>query len=482
MSWLLDVCVRGSMILRTLFLIITSAKLRIMILCGWLSLAIFFNPTIVYADGAGQLQSVTTTVKQTVLSTLETNPRIAEIQQNRTAVSKDLEQTQGRYYPRVDLEAGLGTDQHSDALTRTIGVDNEWDNRTEASIALVQPLYQGGEIRNNVLVQSSKLESAVQRLFDNVEAVALDSIIAHMEVWRQRNLLNLSNKNVTAHQKIVDHIQERQRAGVGSTADVYQANGRLALTRTSLLQTTADLQSALANYYQVVGRHPGDLELAEIIWHYLPKGIEDALRKAEVCNPKLAAFAADIDAAQYEVDARKANFLPRINLELSSTYRNQVEGSQTYEQNNAAMVRARWNLFKGGSDRAARESAVARKRQTLLARNDEYNRIVEQVTDTWTRYTIAGEQIQTYTDAVNYNRQTRTAYQEQFLVGQRSLLDLLDAENELFQSSSQLITSKVNEIIATYRLSTLTGCLIRSLDIDPEQFQMRPGESSCCSQ
>lgn len=468
--------------LEPLFLLIPWAKLRILILSGWLSLAIFFTPAVAQAVSAGQTQPNLTTAKQSVVSTLETNPRIAELKQNRAAVSKDLEQTQGRYYPRLDLEAGIGTDQHSDVFTREIGIDNEWDNRTEASIALVQPLYHGGEIRNNVLVQSSKLESAEQRVFDNAEAVALDAIIAHMEVWRQRNLLDLSKKNVAEHQEIVDHIQERQRAGVGSTADVYQANGRLALTRTSLLQTTADLKSALANYFQVVGQHPGDLELANIIRPYLPKGIEDALSRAEACNPKLRAFAADIDAAQHEIDVRKANFLPRINLELSSTYRNQVESSQSYEQNNAAMVRARWNLFKGGSDTAARESAEARKRQTLLARNNEYNQIIEQVSDTWARYTIAGEQIRTYADAVKYNRQTRTAYQEQFLVGQRSLLDLLDAENELFQSSSQLITARINEIIASYRLSTLTGCLIRSLDINPELFQINPSEATCCSQ
>lgn len=447
-----------------------------------MGLVLIFGSTLVYAADPGREPVSPSSIQASVISTLESNPRIAELKQNRAAVRKDLEQTQGRYYPSVDLDVGFGTDNHSDALTRETGIDGEWDDRTEASISLVQPLYHGGEIKNTVQVQSAKLESAEQRVLDNAEAVALDAVIAHLETWRQRHLLDLSKTNVTAHQEIVDHIQERQRAGAGSIADVFQANGRLALTRTSLLQAKADLESALANYYRVVGQYPGKLELAKDFRRHLPKGKEDALRKAETCNPKLAAFAADLKAAQYEIDVRKSNFLPRINLELSSTYHKQVESSQTYEHNNAAMVRARWNLFKGGSDTAARESSEARKRQTLFARNDEYNQIEEQIADTWSRYKIAGEQIRTYADALKYSRQTRTAYQEQFVLGQRSLLDLLFAENEFFQSSSKLITARVNEKIASYRLLALTGCLIRSLDIDPEKFQISHNATTCCHQ
>lgn len=445
-----------------------------------IGLVFIFGSGLGYAADDGRELVSPSSIQASVISTLESNPRIAELKQNRAAVRKDLEQTQGRYYPSLDLDVGFGTDSHSDGLTRETGRDDDWDDRTEASISLVQPLYHGGEIKNTVQVQFARLESAEYRVFDNAEAVALDAVIAHVEVWRQRKLLDLSNQNVVAHQEIVDHIQERQRAGAGSTADVFQANGRLALTLTSLLQVKADLKSALANYYRVVGRHPEKLELAKNFRQYLPKGKEDALSKAETCNPKLAAFAADLKAAQHEIDVRKSNFLPRINLELSSTFQNQVESSQNFEHNNAALVRARWNLFKGGSDTAARESAEARKRQTLFARNAEYDQIAEQIYDTWSRYKIAGEQIQTYVNAVKYNQQTRTAYQEQFVLGHRSLLDLLSAENELFQSSSKLITARVNEKIASYRILALTGCLIRSLDIDPEQFQISRNATTCC--
>lgn len=448
---------------------------------GMLCVAIISGPALCFADSTGQTTPTETSVQASVIATLNTNPRLAELKQNRTAVQKDLAQTQGRYYPRVDLNLGAGTDSHSDALTRSQNTQGDWDGRTEASMFLVQPLYQGGELDSSVRVQSAKVESADKRVWDNAEALALDAAIAHLESWRQRRLLELSNQNLAAHQEILNNIQERQRAGAGSMADVLQASGRLTLTLTSQLQIKADLEAALANYRRVAGRNPGKLELPIDFRSHLPNDKEDALRRAETCNPKLAAFAADIKISQYEVDVRKSFFLPRVNLELSSTYRDHVESSETYEQNNAAMVRLRWNLFNGGSDSAARESAEARKLQTLLARQDQYNQIVEQVNDTWNRYTIAGKLIKTYLEAVKYNRETLEAYKQQFVVGQRSLLDVLGAENELFLSSGQLITARINEIIAAYRLLALSGCLIRSLDIDLAPFEIAGAAGACCT-
>lgn len=447
----------------------------------WLCLSLLLISDVDLANSAERIASNTTTVQTSVIFTLETNPRLAELKQNRTAVQKDLAQTQGRYYPRVDVKIGVGTDQHSDALSRSEDRQNEWDNRNEASISLVQPLYQGGEVDATVQSQTSKVESADKRVLDNAEALALDAIIAHLESWRQRRLLELSDQNMAAHKEILNHIKERQRAGAGSSADVSQAYGRLTLTRTSQIQIGADLEAALANYHRVTGRFPGKLGLPREFRAYLPLNRDDALDRAENCNPKLAALAADIKTAQYEIDIRKSSFLPKVDLEVSSTYRDNVESATEYSHNNAAMVRARWNLFNGGSDVAARESAVARKKQTLLARKDQYNQIAEQVHDTWNRYAIATDQIKTYMEAVEYNRQTLEAYKQQFVVGQRSLLDVLDAENELFQSSGHLITARVNERVAAYRVLALTGCLLRSLGIDLTQYEISSVAAECCT-
>lgn len=439
---------------------------------------IFLYGTVRAADTPKTNDSVS--VKQSVVSTLETNPRLSEIKQNREAVDRELRQSKGRYYPRVDAEVAYGTDQHSDETTRDLGTANEFDDRTEASILLVQPLYQGGELKSSVAAQSAKLESADKRVLDNAEALALDAIIAHLEVWRQNRLLDLTNRNVAAHRKILTNIGERQRAGAGSSADVMQANGRLSLTLSSQYQIEADVKTARANYLRVVGHLPGRVALPKEFRAFLPDTEAQIIRRVESCNPKLMAYAADIRSAEYEIDVKKSNFLPKVNLEVGHTYYDKVEGAQSYSQNTAAMVRARWNLYNGGSDVAARDAALARRLQVAEVRRNQHDMIIEQVKETLSRYKAAGERIQAYASAVEYNRQTSDAYQQQFILGQRTLLDVLDAENELFQTSGQLITSKVNEMIAGYRLLALMGCLLRSLDIDAGNYGVAGAPADCC--
>lgn len=455
-------------------------------LCSTLSMAglVFFltvgsRPDLCTADARTPAEGAG--IEASVTSTLEGNPRLMEIKRNRDAVQKDLEQTKGRYYPRLDLNVGYGTDSHSDAGTRSRDEENEFDARTEASLTLVQPLYQGGETRSLVEKQTANLDSVDYRVYDNAESLALDAIIAHLEVWRQRRLLDLTEQNIKTHEKILDHIEERQRAGAGSSADVVQTQGRLALTRSSRAQIAGELERARVNYHRVVGRYPGKLQLPENYRLLAPTGADAAVEKARVCNPKLAAFAADIRAAKSEIGVKKSSFLPKISFELSSTYEDQVESSTTYSHNNAAMIRARWNLFNGGSDKAAREAASSRKLQLVSGRQDQYQKIEEQIRQTWSQYQISGQQVKTYGDAVRYNKQTRDAYQQQFIVGQRSLLDVLDSENELFQSSGQLVTANVNETLSVYRLLALSGCLLGSLDLDPAAYGLADRPRTCCN-
>lgn len=416
-----------------------------------------------------------------VQTTLENNPRLLELKQNREAVKKDLKQTKGRHYPRVDLSAGYGTESHSDATTRSQGTEDDFDPRSEASLTLVQPLYQGGETRGLVEKQTAKLDSINHRVYDNAESLALDAVIAHLEVWRQRRLLDLTEQNIKTHETILDHIEERQRAGAGSSADVVQTKGRLALTRSSRARIAGDLESARVNYYRVVGRYPEKLQLPGNFRLLAPSSADEVIEAAQQCNPKLATLSADIRAAKSDIDVCKSNFWPKVNLELSSTYQDQVESSTTYSHNNAAMIRARWNLFNGGSDAAARDAASARKRQLAASRKDKYQQIEEQIRDTWSQYQISGQQTKIFTNAVRFNKRTRDAYQQQFVVGQRSLLDVLDSENELFQTSGQLITAEVNEIVAVYRLLALSGCLLSSLDVDAQSYGLAKVSDNCCS-
>jgi adhesin transport system outer membrane protein len=405
-------------------------------------------------------------IARSVTATLERSPRLMAIKANRDAVAQDREQVRGEYLPQVDLALGYGTDSHSDVGTRAIDEEYDFDERTEASIILVQPLFHGGDIKRRVAVETERQASAEMRVMDNAEALALDAIIAHLEVWRQRELLGLTDRNAGAHRSILAQVEERTQSGAGSIADVIQIKGRLALILSSRAGILADQAAAEANYHRLTGNRPGKLHLPVDHQELLPESRATVLANARRNNPKMAALSADIRAAAQEVEVRKASFLPRINFEMSSTYRDGEESNTDYTHNNAIMVRARWNLYNGGSDLAAREAAAARKRQLSSDRQNQYELLVEEIDATWSQHQAALDQSESYAEAVSFNDQTRSAYAEQFVVGQRSLLDLLDAENEFFHSTAQLLTTQINEMIAVYRLLALSGELLDKLGIN----------------
>lgn len=413
-----------------------------------------------------------TTVKlsDTVTTALEYSPRLQVLQANQEAIGFERDRAKGGYYPQVDVAFGYGVEAHSDEITRPEGVENHFYDRLEGSILLSQLLYDGKETRSLVEIEEAKLASAGYRTFDNAEAIALDAIIAHMEVYRQRELVGLAQMNVDDHLKVLNKLEERQEAGAGSIADVDQTQARLARAYASQALLQAKLKTAEANYQRVVGKLAGDVEFFNVPPDLRPKSLDEAVQQTVENNPKTLALDANVDEASKRVELSKSNFLPKIHAELGSRYTDQAESSETYEHNNQAMVRVRWNIFNGHSDVADRKAAMARKMQAASNRDDQRDAVVEETRATWAELEAAREQIVSLGDAVSYNQKTLESYVKQFEVGQRTLLDVLDVHNEKFQSLGLLVTAKTNEVVATERLLALTGKLNASLQIDEKLY------------
>jgi adhesin transport system outer membrane protein len=421
-------------------------------------------------------QDTTVKLVDTVTTALEYSPRLQVLEANQEAIGYERDRAQGGYYPQVDVAFAYGIEAHSDRLTRdgnvtqSGGREHNFYDRLEGSIRLSQLLYDGKETRSLVEIEEAKLVSAGYRTFDNAEAIALDAIIAHMEVFRQRELVGLAEKNVNDHLEILDKLEERQEGGAGSIADVDQTQARLARAYASLAETQAGLKSAEANYQRYVGKLAGEIEFFVVPPGIVPRSLDEAVKQTAERNPKTLALDANIDEADRRIELSKSNFLPKVHAELSSSYEDQVESSDTYEHNNQAMMRLRWNIFNGHSDVADRKAAMSRKLQAAAQRDDQRDMVIEETRTTWAELESARKQVVSFGDALNYNQKTLDSYLKQFNVGQRTLLDVLDAHNEKFQSAGLMITAKTNEVIAAERLLALTGKLNESLQIDPQLY------------
>ncbi len=411
-----------------------------------------------------------TMLRDTVLATLRQHPALQALAKSRDAAKQDYAQARGGFFPRLDASAQYGAESYSDAATRRINKENEFSERTDASLTATQLLWDGQGTVSRVDAADAALRSVRSQYVDAADSLGLDAIIAHVSVYRQRLLLSLAQDNVVEHEDILASMEERERVGAGSLADVTQTRGRLARAKTTLSSTRNDLNTAVANYYRLTGTAPADLG-AVALPDALPATVDAAVDETMHRNPKLTTLMAEVDRAVQVIRQNESNYYPEVKLKASSGYTDNADSSETFTKKNQLMVTMDWNLFNGGSDVAGVRAAKERKVSAELNLRDTRDALMEEVTASWSQFEAAKEQVGLYEQAADYNRQTRDMYLQQFTVGQRSLLDVLDAENELFNTQGQLITAQMNVVIGGFRLLTLNGSILESMGIDRKAYE-----------
>jgi len=405
------------------------------------------------------------TIEEVVRLTLASNPQIGIVASNREQIDEELRQARGLYLPQVDVAYGIGEEWTNNNTTRTAGTGTVSLLRQDLSATIKQRVFDGFETDSRVAREKSRAVSAARRVYENSEFLALDAIGAYLEVVRQRELLTLSQDLVGVHERILGQIQQRVRGGAGSNADVTQTQARLTRARATVAQTTNDLRDGEALYARIVGQYPDELKRPAVPAAALPANLDAALEATRGGNPTTKIFEADVDAAEAEVRIAEAPFYPQVNVEAETLHTNHANGVDAWAWDARVMLRLRLNLFRGGIDRANRQEALAvvaeqknRRYSALLSANEETRR-------SHAALLASGERKRNLAESVQFNLATRDAYQQQFTVAQRTLLDVLDAENEVFVARGQLVSAEFNEMRASYRLIAVTGTLLKTLGV-----------------
>ncbi len=426
--------------------------------------------TALLFPGAMSAQAVS--LNEAIELAISTNPDIGIVVSNREAVDEELKQARGLYLPQIDLAAGIGREATNDRTTRgrSAGTGSTlYLTRQEASITLQQRIFDGFETDSTINREKARVESAANRVHENAEFLALDVIGAYVEVLRQRELVRLAETNLRVHLGILDSLKQRLAGGGGSRADVAQTEARSARARATLTQTLNDLRDSEAAYTRIIGQFPDQLEAPEFPEGVLPGDLDEAVSLAGTNNPTTKIFEADVRTANAEISLAEVPFYPTVTLEAESEYNDGRDGIQTYEFNNQVMLRLRWNLFRGGIDRANRQEQLSRLAESKNRRLRSFLGAQQEMRQSWFALEASRQRVEDLADSVKFNMETRDAYRQQFEVAQRTLLDVLDAENELFVSSGQLVSAQTNELLASYRILAVGGMLMGTLNIAPPQ-------------
>lgn len=436
------------------------------------------------------LSAQSQTLEQAVAHTLDTNPDLRVAFNRFKAREEQVNQAIAGYMPTVDITGGYGYEQTDSVSTRrrkNVGdVDSNGVaelNRGEFGVSLKQMLFDGFYTSSEVDRYSFEASADQWALLAAAEDMALDVSKVYLNYLRTEEVLKLAEKNLNSHKEIYEQIKQRTDSGLGSTADLSQISGRLARANANVISARNNFLDAKAQFIRVVEVEPVDLIQPVPDADMLPKDLSSGLVVAQENHPILKSAANDIRAAENERSSVQANYYPQVSLELNGNWNNDVGGEDGvsvipsqdvggYSNDIVAMVRVRYNLFAGGKD-LAREKETAYKLGEAKEINQRAQReVVEGVNLAWNAFEMLAPQKQYIRDHVIAAKDTQSAYAQQFNLGQRSLLDLLDTENELFEARKDYLQAEYDEITAKYRVLNSTGRLLDSLKVTrPEAWR-----------
>ncbi len=419
---------------------------------------------------------VAVSLKQTVDAVLANHKSLKSIQENREVARHELDASRAGYGPRLDLTGSTGLTNRSDVSTRPTGKSRYIYGTGQVQLLLTQPIWDGFATRSRVRSSESLLRSVSSRVIDNATTLALDGIIAHVDlIWRRKNL-QLATKNVNTHKRILALTRDREAEGAEVLANVTQTQGRLVSAQSTLEDNRSSLMQGEASYRRLTELPvPGSLGIVKQPFKMFATQ-EEVIALAKENNPKIIAYLEDITTAQANKELTDSAFHPVINIETGPSYSNygyQYAGEE-YTMSYDVNATMRWNLYNSGADIAASKASAARVRE---ARHTAYSFLDDlklDIQNSWIDYRTAITQLAIHRKAIAFNIQTRDAYMEQYLIGQRTLLDVLDAESELYNSEVQAVTAQANILISTYRLYALSGLLLPELNITADSVLIKP--------
>ncbi len=402
------------------------------------------------------------TLSEAMQRALDVHPEVQAGINSRMSADYQLKAAKGGYLPKVDLLAGYGREGSDNTTTR--GQGDHWKTMTrgESSLRLQQMVFDGFATSSEVARQQATVNSRAYSLLGTSERTALDAAQVYIDVIQRQEMVRLAENNLKSHQRIYDQISLRSSRGVGRLADQDQAEARLAQARNNLITEQTNLADARTNFYSVVGIDPVDLSEPAGLAGQLPADIAEARQTLLANSPILRSAESDVAAAEKQYDAAKSFFYPRFDAELSRGADNDLDGQNGHVNEWQAMLRMRYNLFAGGSNKADLESKAYQINQALDIRNNALRVLNEDLGLSMNALANAREQIPIAQQYVDYSTRVRESYQKQFSIGERTLLDLLDSENELFTASRRLVEIRYVELFTQYRIKATIGELLKS--------------------
>ena len=398
------------------------------------------------------------TLPEAVTRAIERFPELRITSARQRATQEQIGQARGPLYPSIDASIGAGRETSDNNSTRATGSQASLTRR-EAEVTLTQLLFDGGQVNNDVR-RSAGFEHARA-----AEDVAQRTALAYFEVQRLRALAALAIDNVAAHERTFYQIKLLADSGAGRQADATQALSRLALAQSALLAARAQARQAEVALQHLVGIEPGALSAAAPLADRLPRTLDAALERGAATHPGILAAQRSVEAALAERESVRGRLGPRLTLEAGATHQRNLDGLRGLNADQFAMLRLRYNLFRGGADEARIREAEARVDETTAQLALTREELARDLRGIWSTLELDRARLPELEAHARATLGVVDAYRAQFRIGQRTLLDVLNAESERFNARGSAVSAAFAIAGGEVRLLGATGALLAALDI-----------------
>jgi TolC family type I secretion outer membrane protein len=398
------------------------------------------------------------TLNEALVNAYAGNPTLGAERARQRATDEQTAQALSGWRPRIDAGADVAV-QKTDTDPNPSGTQTGTKYPADFSITLTEPVFRGFKTVKGVKRAEATVEAGRQNLLAVEQQTLFDTVQAYMNVIRDRRILMLRQRNVKVLQEQLRSSQERFNVGEVTRTDVAQSRARLSLSESTVAEAKSNLAASIATYTKVVGHAPGSLKYPKL--PKLPKTLDSANALAERINPDILAAAFTAEAARHNVGVVRGDLLPTVTLEASGT--RTIQDLDHVDNGNVNQLtllgRVSVPLYESGSVYSAVREAKQTESQRRIEIIGAARTVREAVVTAWNFLIASRETIVSAKSQVSANTLALEGVKQEYLVGSRTTLDVLNAESELLDSQVILAQAERDQIVAAYQILGSVGQL-----------------------
>ena len=401
------------------------------------------------------------------------NPTLQAQRAYLRSVDENVAIAKSGYRPNIYLQ---GSYADADVDSNQPGESSRTKQRSVAAI-ISQPLFSGFQTVNAVKSADKFVRSEQDNLFNVEQNVFLDASTAYLDVMRDEAIVDLQKNNEKLLKKRLDETIQRFNVGEVTRTDVSQARARYSQAKADRISAEGDLQASRANYARIIGSRPEDLKAPESLDKVLPATFEEALEYAKTHNYSIRQAKNYLESKQYDVKTQTGALLPTVTLDGEAS---KTKGDIDILPNDSEVDNLEWSvnmrvpLYSSGESRAKIRQSKYLKWQAQEQVLDAERSVVESVTSAW-EYMIANKaMLSSIKDQIKANEIALDGVQKEEALGNRTILDVLDAYQELLNSNVEQVKARRNYYVSAMSLLQAMGKLTaRNLNLDVEYYDAK---------